>query len=173
MEEKLSYRMLRIGGAPAGLLGLNELYAELFNLGFNPEDPALAGALVEGVRKNNYIPRPALQDYKEALQRDYTEYYAQKTNDDTFQAKTYGTWRGYPREHIPWFPTVAGELCNGCDRCIEFCSYGVYRKQPDGKVDVVEPFLCLVGCNSCASVCEPEAILFPSRKMLNDYRPIG
>jgi len=173
MAENLSYRMVQIGMAPAGLLGLDELFLALYESGHSPDDPALRDALVKGVRKNNFIPKPALQEYREALLREYGKFYARMSGAATYDAQSFGTWRGYPREHIPWFPTVAADLCNACDRCLEFCSYGVFEKQGDGKVAVVEPFLCRVGCSSCAAVCDPKAILFPPYDMLKDYRPIG
>ncbi len=173
MPGKLSYRMVRVGSAPAGLLGLDELMRSIYEEGICPDDIRLPENLISGVKAHNYIPKPALEDYKEALMREYTKFYAQMSGDQTFTVKEYGTWRGYPREHIAWFPTVSAELCTGCDRCLEFCSYGVYEKQDDGKVIVVEPFLCRVGCSSCAAVCDPNAILFPPYDMLKDYRPIG
>jgi len=41
-------------------------------------------------------------------------------------ATNYGTWQGYPREQIPWFPTISAELCNGCGNWIELCAQWVY-----------------------------------------------
>ena len=173
MDQKLSYRMIQVGRAPAGLLGLNELFTALFDSGVAPDDPGLVDALVEGVRANNFIPKSAVGDYQDALKRDYKNFYQKKLDDGTFQGRTYGSWRGYPREQISWFPTISMDRCIDCDRCVDFCSYGVYKKQPDGKVAMVEPFLCLVGCQSCASICEPHAILFPPREILDNYRPLG
>lgn len=173
MSHTLSYHMLQIGGVPAGLLGLDELLSELYERGFCPDDPELPNNLIAGVRVHNYIPKSAMNDYRTALVRAYTHYYAQKSGDESFEIHSYDTWRGYPRESIPWFPTIAEELCTGCGLCLEFCSYGVYEQQPDGKVTVVEPFLCRVGCSSCAAACEPEAILFPPYDLLKDYRPKG
>lgn len=171
MNKKLSYHMLQIGGVPAGLVGLDELLSELYDQGVCPDDPELSQKLIAGVRLHNYIPRIAIDEYRAALVRAYTHFYAQKSGDENYEVRSYGTWRGYPRETIPWFPTVAAARCTGCDRCLEFCSYGVYEEQADGKVAVVEPFLCRVGCSSCAAVCEPEAILFPPYDLLKDYRP--
>lgn len=173
MAEKLSYRMIQIGKSPAGLIGLNELFCRLYQAGVTPDHPDIASKLLEGVREHNYIPMPAVSDYAKAIERAYQEYYAEKTHDESYQVKSYGTWRGYPRQHISWFPTIAAALCDGCGRCLEFCPYGVYRRQDNGKVEVVEPFLCKVGCHSCAAVCRPEAILFPPREMLRDYRPLS
>lgn len=173
MGKPLSYHMLQIGGVPAGLKGLDELLSELYEQGLCPDDPDLEKKLIAGIRVNNYIPRVAINDYKSALVRAYTHFYAQKSGDENYEVRSYGTWRGYPRESIPWFPTIAEELCTGCGLCLEFCSYGVYEPQADGKVTVVEPYLCRVGCSSCTAVCEPKAILFPPYDLLKDYRPKG
>ena len=43
----------------------------------------------------------------------------------------------------------------------------------EGKVVVIDPFKCQVGCSSCANVCAPRAITFPPRGMLDAYRPGG
>jgi NAD-dependent dihydropyrimidine dehydrogenase PreA subunit len=172
MAQKVSYRMVQIGSAPAGLLGLDELFQKLYEEGIHPKSPALTERLIEGVREQNFIPKPAVEDYEKALIREFQHYYVQKSGDEEYQTISYGTWRGYPREHISWFPTIASELCDGCGHCLDFCSYGVYEKHRDGRVAVVEPFLCRVGCSSCAAVCDPDAILFPPRDMLENYRPI-
>ena len=50
---ELSYRMLNIGSAPAGMLGLEELFAELFTQGVTPADEKLADLLLAGVRRHN------------------------------------------------------------------------------------------------------------------------
>jgi NAD-dependent dihydropyrimidine dehydrogenase PreA subunit len=173
MSQKLRYRMIQIGKAPAGLLGLEELFQRVYEEGINPESPQLSGRLIEGVKEHNFVPKTAVKDYEKALSREYQRYFAQKSGDENYRTISYGTWRGYPREHISWFPTIAIELCDGCGRCLDFCSYGVYEQQSDGKPVVVEPFLCRVGCSSCAAVCDPDAIFFPPRDMLLDYRPIG
>jgi len=92
----LSYRMLNIGSAPAGLLGLEELFAELFTQGITPTNEKLTEFLLAGVRKHNYIPKAALNDYAGALRMEYTRYYKRKQQGKAMVARDYGTWRGYP-----------------------------------------------------------------------------
>jgi len=75
---ELSYRMLNIGSAPAGLLGLEELFAELYAQGVTPTDEKLADLLLAGVRKHNFIPKVAVNDYASALRMEYTRYYRRK-----------------------------------------------------------------------------------------------
>ena len=68
---ELSYRMLNIGSAPAGMLGLEELFAELFTQGVTPTDEKLADLLLAGVRRHNYVPKVAEKDYASALRLEY------------------------------------------------------------------------------------------------------
>ncbi len=162
--------MLYIGGAPAGLKGLDELFNDLFEAGNKPSDPNMGEKLIKGVRQNNYIPKPAVSDYEEVLLREYRRYYQQRIGGEAVGVRDYGQWQGYPREQIPWFPTVSADLCNGCGKCIEICPKDVFIETEDGKVEVIEPFLCIVGCCFCKSACEPEAILMPNKEMLDQYR---
>jgi len=166
----LSYRMIYIGGAPAGLLGLDELFSELFDAGVIPNDENIGEKIIKGVKKHNFVPKPAIEDYKDVLLREYLKYYQARSGGQSPAARDYGRWEGYPREHIPWFPTISEELCNGCGNCIEVCPKDVFFQKENGKVIVIEPFLCIVGCCFCKSACDPEAILMPQREMLDQYR---
>ena len=44
-------------------------------------------------------------------------------------------------------------LCDGCDKCLQFCSYVVYTKRENGMVYVAQPMNCVVGCDACARLC--------------------
>jgi len=166
----LSYRMLHIAGAPAGLLGLDELFDALYVKGCHPEDADAGEQLIQGVHQHNFIPKPAVPAYQDALLREYQLYYQQRTGGKAAVPRDYGRWQGIPREQIPWFPTVSEDLCNGCAKCIEVCPKDVFDETESGKVKVVEPFLCIVGCCMCKSACDPQAILMPDRSMLDHYR---
>ena len=76
---------------------------------------------------------------------------------------------GYPREHIPWFPTISEALCTQCGACKDICARPVFDWDENGKIWVAEPFLCLVGCCFCKSVCEPKALFFPGQELLKNY----
>ena len=167
---ELSYRMLHIAGAPAGLLGLNELLEELFSRGCLPEDPNTGEKLVKGIRQHNFIPKPALTAYRTTLLDEYRRFFQARAGGDGAPTRDYGTWEGHPREQIPWFPTVSAALCNGCGQCLEVCPKDVFRRTGDGKVAVQEPFLCIVGCCFCKSACDPGAILMPQKEMLDAFR---
>jgi NAD-dependent dihydropyrimidine dehydrogenase PreA subunit len=166
----LSYRMLYVGTAPAGFLGLEELFNELSQAGATPKDADIGDKLLSGVKKNNFIPKPAANDFKTALLREFVKFYTARKGGKAIVARNYGEWEGYPRENIPWFPTISMDLCDGCEECMKICPKEVFEKGDNGKVIVVEPFLCIVGCCFCKSACKPKAILMPLRDMLDTYR---
>ncbi len=161
--------MMHIGGAPAGLLGLEELFDELYTAGFHPDHADLPKKLIKGVREHNFIPKPALNDYQAVLLREYDNYHRKRAGGKAVVARDYGQWQGFRREQIPWFPVVSADLCDGCGKCIEVCPKEVFEINEDGKVDVVEPFLCIVGCCFCKSACDPGAILMPDRSILDTF----
>lgn len=167
---KLSYRMVQIAGAPAGLLGLDEIYAELYEAQCLPGTDETLTRLIKAVRQHNFIPKPALADYRAVLGREYQRYYDQRAQGRQVALKQYGSWQGIPREQIPWFPTVSAELCNGCGKCLEVCPKTVFQMTVEQVVEVVEPFACIVGCCFCKSACAPQAILMPEKSMLDHYR---
>ena len=168
--DTLSYRMIYIGGTPAGLLGVDELFHDLFTAGVSPTDENTGKKIIKGVKEHNFIPKPAIEDYQEVLEREYLKYYRARNNGETPGDRDYGQWENIPREQIPWFPTVSEELCNGCGNCLEVCPKDVFEKLENGKVMVVDPFLCIVGCCFCKSACDPHAIMMPNREMLDQYR---
>jgi NAD-dependent dihydropyrimidine dehydrogenase PreA subunit len=169
----LSSRQILVGRLPAGMHGLDEMFEELHAQGRKPDEPDLGLELVERARAHDYIPKGAVGEYAEALVREYRQYASLRERGGQARRIDYGTWRGYAREQIPWFPTVALDLCDGCGACLKFCSFDVYRATPDGKVIVAEPFRCQVGCSMCANACPPHTISFPPRTILETYRPGG
>lgn len=166
----LSYRMLNIEGVPAGLLGLEELFSRLFAEEVAPEAPETPSLILKGVKEHNFIPKSATQSYTAILSQEYQRYFRKRKSGKAIVARNYGTWHGYPREQIPWFPTISTELCTNCGACLDLCARDVYEQDEDGKIWVAEPFLCMVGCCFCKSVCEPKAILMPSQDILKNFR---
>ncbi len=167
----LSYRMLFIDGLPAGLIGLEELFDELYNEEVTPESTDLDARLIGGIKRHNFIPKAALPQYLQVVRGEFERYCKARTSGKAMVAHDYGTWQGHPRQSIPWFPTVAPDLCNGCGKCIDLCPKEVFVMQANGKVLVVEPFMCIVGCCFCKSVCDPKALMFPTKELLNNFRP--
>lgn len=160
----LSYRQVRVGRFTVGLSGLTETFSELYEAGYEPGGSAVPELLAR-VRQHNYIPPAVETDYAEALLREFGRFCEQQAAGCGC-ATDYGTWRGHPRETIPWYPTVYADRCDGCGVCLRFCAFGVYGPTDDGKVDVVEPFRCVVGCSACSQVCKPRAIAFPPNEVL-------
>jgi NAD-dependent dihydropyrimidine dehydrogenase PreA subunit len=74
-----------------------------------------------------------------------------------------------PREKIPWRPTIDYDLCTKDQECLKFCRHDVYAlDEADGRVTVVNPNQCIVGCDACAQICPVGAISFPSKEELRD-----
>jgi NAD-dependent dihydropyrimidine dehydrogenase PreA subunit len=165
-----NYRQILVDGSPVGLQGLDEVLAALRAEGHQPGEEGLGQELVKRLSRDNYIPPSAQDNFAAALEREYAAYLARRESDAPTRKAGYGTWRGRPRETIPWFPTVNDELCDGCGVCLRLCSTNCLAPTEDGKVWVADPFACVVGCSSCANVCQPKAITFPPRSMLDAYK---
>ena len=163
------YRQIIVAGTPTGLQSLDDVFARFYADGRAPEEAGIGQALVQAVGEDNYIPRSAQDVFAEALVREYRLYVVQQEHGETVKKQDYGAWRGYPRETIPWFPSINEDLCDGCGRCLELCSHKALAPTEDGKVWVADPFRCVVGCSSCANICQPGAITFPPRSMLDAY----
>lgn len=163
-DTQLSYRQIIVGHFPVGLKGLDEIFTSLYEMNMAATDE-LGGELVTQARKHNYIPASSETEFAAALLREYRKFCEQKeSGQSTTTAQK--TWRGIPREQVPWFPMLDETLCDGCDKCLEFCSSGVYAKRDSGVVYVAHPLNCVVGCDACARLCPHKAITFPPRAIL-------
>ena len=163
-NEQLSYRQIIVGRHPAGLRGLEEAFEAFYEMDRAPSDEA-GQELVARLNLHNYIPASAEGQYVEALLREYRSYWEQRTSGQPTKARR-DTWQGMPREQVPWFPMLDEKLCDGCDKCLDFCSNGVYAKRNGGTVYVAQPLNCVVGCDVCARLCPHGAITFPPRSIL-------
>ena len=65
----------------------------------------------------------------------------------------------YPREKVNWYPTVDPDKCMKCGMCMN-CGKHVYTWTEKGP-KVSNPYDCVVGCTTCANLCQGEAITFP------------
>ena len=166
----MPFRQILVDGSPVGLQGLDDALETLRAAGWQPGEAGLGLELVKRLSCDNYIPRSAQANFAAALEREYAAYLARGESGAPTRKAGYGTWRGHPREMIPWFPTVNDDLCDGCDVCLKLCSTHCLAPTEDGKVWVADPFACVVGCSSCANVCKPKAITFPPRAMLEAYK---
>lgn len=62
---------------------------------------------------------------------------------------------------VPWYPVIDPDRCVDCKQCMNFCLFGVYGEDEEGRVDVVEPESCKTNCPACARICPQAAIIFP------------
>lgn len=60
-----------------------------------------------------------------------------------------------------WYPVIDYDRCTSCGQCHEFCLFGVYEKDDDGRVTVAHPASCKNNCPACARICPETAIIFP------------
>ncbi len=68
----------------------------------------------------------------------------------------------------PWFPVIDKQRCSECEKCHDFCLFGVYAVE-DGRVVVRNPKSCKNNCPACARLCPSGAIIFPKYQ----YSPIN
>ncbi len=162
-----SYRQIRVGQFTVGMNGLDEIFSELFNGGYEPGQ-AVAPELLVRARRHNYVPATAEAVYAEALLCEYRAF-CQRQDAGCGCAADYGVWRGHPRERIPWYPAISAGRCDGCGACVRFCPNGVFAPADGVTVQVLEPYKCQVGCNACVQVCKPGAISFPPKDMLTAF----
>jgi NAD-dependent dihydropyrimidine dehydrogenase PreA subunit len=80
------------------------------------------------------------------------------------------TWRGIPREEIPWYPTIDPVLCTGCQTCFDFCKNDVLElDEAAGKTIVKNPFNCVLECSTCGKLCPEGAIRFPDEAVFSAF----
>lgn len=69
-----------------------------------------------------------------------------------------------PPSWVPWFPVIDRSRCTGCQQCLNFCLFGVYALDGEGRVEVRNPANCKTNCPACARICPQVAIIFPKHR---------
>jgi Pyruvate/2-oxoacid:ferredoxin oxidoreductase delta subunit len=73
-----------------------------------------------------------------------------------------GATERFPEATRPrWYPVIDGSRCVNCQHCLQFCLFGVYELDAEGRVAVCNPDQCKPGCPACARICPESAIMFP------------
>jgi NAD-dependent dihydropyrimidine dehydrogenase PreA subunit len=148
---------MKVGGLDVGISGL----AEIFEKGLeHMDDPdyEIKKVLLGELKARNYVPSSVEKEYMTALWSEYKKARVQRRED------VEQSYKGIPREEIPWFPKVDPKKCSGCSSCVEFCSQGVFTF--DGRSHVAKPHNCVVGKSSCRAFCPEKAIAFPTQAEL-------
>jgi hypothetical protein len=76
-------------------------------------------------------------------------------------AVTNGTTKVAETTRPRWYPVIDHGRCQTCMECLNFCLFGVFGLDMDGRLLVEQPEACRNGCPACARVCPAGAIMFP------------
>lgn len=150
---------LKVGGLEVGMSGLNEIMEKALGAMDAPDDDVKMILLSE-MKARNYVPVLAQEEYLRSLWTEFKKLRVQRREQLEM------SYKGIPREHIPWFPRVDEKRCSGCSSCVEFCTQSVFSF--DGKSHVIKPYNCIVGNSSCRSFCPEKAITFPTTAELRE-----
>jgi NAD-dependent dihydropyrimidine dehydrogenase PreA subunit len=60
-----------------------------------------------------------------------------------------------------WYPVIDYGRCKNCLECANFCLFGVFGIDGQGRVVIEQPNACRPGCPACSRVCPSGAIMFP------------
>ncbi len=76
------------------------------------------------------------------------------------------TYKGVPRNKIPWYPIIDYENCVSCGKCVDYCKLGAFEvEETEGKKRIVvkNPYNCVVLCTGCEPQCPAGTITHPSK----------
>lgn len=144
---------LKVGGEEVGISGISEIIEKGLSVMDSPDDE-IKDVLFAELKAHNYVPSSAQEEYMKPLWVEFKKARVQRKEQLEM------SYKGIPREVIPWYPKVDHKRCSGCSSCVEFCTQGVFSF--DGKSHVIKPYNCIVGNSSCRSFCPEKAITFPT-----------
>lgn len=161
--------MILIRGKLVGVMGLDDVFAEVYNSG-KAVNESLRDELLNKIKDENFVPASLECDYADALIVEYQKY-CEKQASGKHTRVAQATYQGIPREEVPWLPTIKEDVCDGCKICFDFCPHDVFEWDDNTNLPIVKyPFNCIVGCSACAPRCAPGAIVFPPRSLLDRFR---
>ena len=83
------------------------------------------------------------------------------------ESKPSTTFMGVSREKIAWWPIIDLRKCDGCSGaydCLKFCPHRVYKPlESPSRIEVENPYNCVVFCTACSKMCPRDAISFPAK----------
>jgi NAD-dependent dihydropyrimidine dehydrogenase PreA subunit len=150
---------LKVGGLEVGVSGLNDILDRGLDV-MDASDDDIREVLLREMKVRNYVPGSAQEEYMRSLWTEFKKVRVQRREQLEM------SYKGIPREEIPWFPKVDEKRCSGCSSCVEFCTQSVFSF--DGKSHVIKPYNCIVGNSSCRSFCPEKAISFPTTAELKN-----
>ncbi len=150
---------LKVGGLEVGISGLGEIIERAL-VNVDAPDSEAREVLLREMKARNYVPSSAQEEYMRSLWAEFKKAKAHRKEQLEM------SFKGIPREEIPWFPKVDEKRCSGCSSCVEFCTQSVFSF--DGKSHVIKPYNCIVGNSSCRSFCPEKAISFPTTTELKE-----
>ena len=156
---KAQLSSLKVGGLEVGISGMNEILERGLEFMDAPDDD-IREVLLKEMRARNYVPSSAQDEYVRSLWTEFKKMRVQRREQLEM------SYKGIPREAIPWYPRVDEKRCSGCSSCVEFCTQSVFSF--DGKSHVIKPYNCIVGNSSCRSFCPEKAISFPTTAELKE-----
>ena len=150
---------LKVGGLEVGVSGLSEILEKGLEA-MDAPDEDIRDVLLKEMKVRNYVPSSAQEEYMRSLWTEFRKVRVLRREQLEM------SYKGIPREEVPWFPRVDEKRCSGCSSCVEFCTQSVFSF--DGKSHVIKPYNCIVGNSSCRSFCPEKAISFPTTAELKD-----
>ncbi len=150
---KAQLSSLKVGGLEVGISGMSEILERGLEVMDAPDDE-IRQVLLREMRARNYVPNSAQEEYIRSLWTEFKKVRVQRREQLEM------SYKGIPREAIPWYPRVDEKRCSGCSSCVEFCTQSVFTF--DGKSHVIKPYNCIVGNSSCRTFCPEKAISFPT-----------
>ncbi|MFZ5831982.1 MAG: ATP-binding protein [Planctomycetota bacterium] len=163
------------------VLDANGVKGRMGQTGLQPDED-ISGVTVEGERTiwcldlRHRVPDGVLLDELDRVARESTglglrpkESIGQSSQSDDADSRSdhegvtdLDAVRVVDPTHGRWYPVVDRARCGNCLECLNFCLFGVYGLDADGRLFVEVPDACRNGCPACARVCPQGAIIFPS-----------